>query len=55
MRRGCGGETPAGYFTLNYYSPLNVTLDEMKLAGIEEAKLAAQNGEVDEQGCNCCC
>jgi hypothetical protein len=21
MGRGCGGEAPAGYFTLNYYSP----------------------------------
>jgi hypothetical protein len=28
----------------------DVTLDEMKLAGIEEAKLAVQNGEVDDQG-----
>jgi hypothetical protein len=21
MGRGCGGEAPAGYFTLNYYNP----------------------------------
>lgn len=33
------------------YSHLfDVSLDEIKLAGIEEAKLAKQNGKVDDQG-----